>query len=320
VKRGERVLKSVVTKDFCVSDKNFYNYSVDMIRISCKMSSDFFTKKIDSRLIGLSNISRWSTTKLNLFKNNISVNSGDGQAFWIGFISNSELYCGSGGVGNPKHKYNFTLEFNPNKIHDNILLDRLIKYIFSLSYDSFVSCPLEWSIISCDFAFDINENILNIGGFDKGHKKCIKTFDNGGEDKTYYIGKDNNRLKIYNKKLESGLDFDCTRIELSHSLDKKHVKTILRDRGLFDLKLDKCFPKLHLKEYQFTFEDKAVDSTLRAVLFAVNCGYPVNELSRRYKDKVAEFMNKKSPIEIEASKFNQSLILVLSYYFDYLVV
>ena len=313
-------MKSIVSSNFCVSDENFYNYSVDMIRISCKMSSEFFTKKIDSRLSLLPGVSRWTTTRINLFKNNYCIDDDGGRAFWVGFISNSEIYCGSGGVGNPKHKYNFTLEFNPNKIHDNSSFDKLIKYIFSLSYDDYISFPLEWSIISCDFAFDIKENILNIGGFDKGRKRCLKTFDNGGEDKTYYIGKDDNRLKIYNKKLESNLDYECTRIELSHSLNKKLVRTILRNGNIFDLKLDKCFPNLHLKEYQYTFDDESVDSTLKAVLYAVNCGYPVNELSRRYKDKVSEFMNKKSPIKIEASRFNQSLYLVLYYYFDYMVV
>ncbi|MBQ9658484.1 MAG: hypothetical protein IJV31_06930 [Clostridia bacterium] len=43
-------------------------------------------------------------------------------------------------------------------------------------------------------------------------KSTLLTYDCGGDDKTYYIGKRDNRIKIYNKKIESNLDYDLTRM------------------------------------------------------------------------------------------------------------
>ena len=47
--------------------------------------------------------------------------------------------------------------------------------------------------------------------------------DFGGYDnKTYYIGRSNNRIKIYNKKLESNLDYDLTRVEITSKIDLEY--------------------------------------------------------------------------------------------------
>ena len=134
------------------------------------------------------------------------------------------------------------------------------------------------SIKSVDLAMDIPFNILDIGGFDKGRKKDFRMFSQGGENKTYYIGRTNNRIKIYNKKIESNLDRELTRIEITSKLD-----ITLKNYMFF--KYDVELPKLYLNNYLLTFDD-IEDKTLLAIVYAVQNGFPLNDLSRRYKDKV----------------------------------
>lgn len=302
-------MNSVVFRDFCYEDSNNCIYSIDMIRLSCKISVDYFSKKIDSRLSILNNIEKWQSSKIGEFKHNYKIVDND-NSFWLGFISNSELYCGEGGVGNPKKKYNLTIEFNPNKLRDM----KLLTYLLSLSFEDNLQCPIMWHLVSCDFAFDIETNILNICGFDKGRKRALKIYDNGGDNKTYYIGENNNRLKIYNKRIESNLDYELTRIELTHKVDIDVLDLI---RHKIDLNLSKYFPDLFLKDYQVEFKDFEIDSTLQALVYAVNNGFPLHDLSRRYRDKVKDFLNEKKPIVFDYNGFALALSRVLCFYFPY---
>ena len=147
-KGGETVLIPVVYNDFGVVKEKNYNYSVDMIRLTCQMSFDFFSRKIESRLCSFG-ADKWESSRLGEFNHNFKV-SFDDCSFYVGYLSNAEKYCGSNSVGNPKSKFNLTIEFNPNKCKDNKLLINLL----SLRYDDNISCPLDWSVVSCDFAYD----------------------------------------------------------------------------------------------------------------------------------------------------------------------
>lgn len=132
-------------------------------------------------------------------------------------------------------------------------------------------------------AMDIRVNILDLCGFDKGRKKDFRMFSCGKDNRTYYIGRTNNRIKIYNKKLESNLNYDLTRIEITSKLDLK-----VKDIGIYqyDIKL----PELYLNNYLYTFKDYE-DKTLLAILYAVQSGFSLNDLTRRYKDKVKSLLN-----------------------------
>lgn len=107
-------------------------------------------------------------------------------------------------------------------------------------------------------------------------------FSQGGDNRTYYLGRTNNRIKIYNKKIESGLDYDLTRLEISSKLD---FEVNMIDFYHYDIEL----PELYLNNYLYSFNDYE-DKTLLAVLYAVQCGFNLNDLSRRYKDKVKSLL------------------------------
>lgn len=105
------------------------------------------------------------------------------------------------------------------------------------------------------------------------------------------MGRTNNRIKIYNKKIESGLDYDLTRIEITSKIDLS-IKDILF--YTYNVKL----PDLYLNNYLYTFKDYE-DRTLLAILYAVQSGFALNDLSRVYKDKVKKLLEGNYKINLD---------------------
>lgn len=111
------------------------------------------------------------------------------------------------------------IEFNPNKILEEVLND-----VFFIK-----NCSLDFSISRCDIAFDFPFNrsyvklVRNNNAVYKLDYKSICNF-------TEYLGSrnTNNFLKIYNKTLESDLEYDCTRIEitLDYPFDKINLPLV----------------------------------------------------------------------------------------------
>lgn len=132
-------------------------------------------------------------------------------------------------------------------------------------------------------------------------------FSKGGEDRTYYIGRTNNRIKIYNKKIESGLDYDLTRLEITSQLD---YEVNLIDFYKYDVNL----PDLYTNDYLYTFKDYE-DKTLLAILYAVQSGFNISDLSRRYKDKVKNLLEGGSKIDIDNKYCTEVIKKCIKYIF-----
>lgn len=279
---------------------NDFTYCIDMIRLSCEITFDFFETKILSRKpVYKEKLKDWNSTRITDFQYNFNYIDND-CSFWFGFISNKEKISKGKSLSNPKTCFNFTVEFNPNKVKNN----KFLLHILNMTSD--------WVIKACDFAVDVKTNILNICGLDKGRKDCLVTYDMGGCNKTYYIGKGDNRLKIYNKTLESGLNYDLTRIEITKYFDNlplSKVKTFVYDGYI---------PELFIKEFQLSLDDYSTDRTLFALVYAVTNGYPLHNLSRDYKKKVKDFLKKKKPIDIDFHCMTKCLYSYLYYYFPFI--
>lgn len=165
-----------------------------------------------------------------------------------------------------------------------------------------------WTIKSLDIAMDLKINIMDLCGLDKERKKDFRMFTQGFDNRTYYMGRTNNRIKIYNKKIESKLDYDLTRVELTSKLDID-IKDILL--YYYDAKL----PDLYLNNYLYTFSDYK-DKTLLAILYAIQSGYCINDLPRIQKQKVKKLLEGNYKINLSNEYCTKAIQQCICYIFN----
>lgn len=269
-------------------------YSIDMLRLKTRITFSLFSE-LEFRLktIWKDRLKRqYVSSEPYSFKYNYVVSSGEDNSFWFGFFHNSEVSS-----QNENTKYNFTVEFNPNKIKD----DNILKYILNMAGD--------WYIKSYDVAIDIKVNILDII-YDMSGKRVAHIISNGYDDRTIYLGKGDGRIKIYNKKKERGLNvpYELTRVEISKEL---------KDFSISNIKLYKFsgnLPVLYLNQYLYTFKDYE-DKTLLGLLYAVQNGFPLRDLTRVYKKKVKNLLEGGYKILFDDKGINKALSQTILYYF-----
>lgn len=268
-------------------------YSVDMLRLKTYMSFSTFSElEFRLKLVWKDYIKQeYTSPKINNFFYNYVIEIEEGQSFWFGFLHNTEKR------DEKNEFYNFTIEFNPNKLKDN----NILLYILGLSG--------KWFLKSLDLAMDLKVNILDLN-VDFSGRKQMKIFSKGYDDKTIYIGKDEARIKIYNKKIESKLNIlgDLTRVEVSRSFD---------DFPITDIKFFKFgdkFPNIYLNEYVYSLSDYD-DKTLFAILYAVQNGFPLKDLTKTYKRKIKNLLQGGYKILFDEKSATQVINQTQLYYF-----
>lgn len=210
----------------------------------------------------------WISDRIMCFKYNYSIEIEEGKGLYFAFMHNTENVK----FDKENSLYNFTIEFNPNKLKDN----KLLMHLLNISG--------KWFLKSYDMAFDVPINILDLITDMSG--RSFERVDNRGYDnKTIYLGKNDGRVKIYNKKIESDLNIinDMTRIEISREVedfDISHVKI---------LNYDNNFPIIYTNNYIYSLSDYN-DKTLLALLYAVQNGFPIRDLTKTYKSKVKNLL------------------------------
>lgn len=248
--------------------KDNITYSLDMIRLKT-----YFTYEIYSSLdyylrsyFGNCIKKYWISDRIMQFKYNWVIEIEEGVSFYIAFHHNNEKKDDHEG------KYNFTIEFNPNKLK----MSPLLLHILDLGFD--------WYIKSYDIAFDVPISILDLI-WDLSGRNMEKIDNRGYDNKTIMIGKGDGRVKIYNKKRESDLNIlnNMTRIEISREVEDFPLKSI----KIF--KYDNNFPVIYTNNYIYSMSDYK-DKTLLAILYAVQNGFPLRDLSKTYRKKIKELL------------------------------
>lgn len=138
--------------DFNLISGDNINYTVDMLRLRTNLTSFEFSKLEFMINTVYKDIVRenYQSTGISNFKYNYVIELKENSSYWFGFIHNSELTNGNSSMQNERREYNFTVEFNPNKVE----VKGLLKYILHLSTN--------WIIKSIDMAMDVKVNILDI--------------------------------------------------------------------------------------------------------------------------------------------------------------
>lgn len=120
------------------------------------------------------------------------------------------LGIGFNGVKSQDKKLCF-IEFNPNKLYDCYELIRVLRFLNNRE--------VYLDLVSYDIAIDIpyNKKFVSLVKDRRIYKKFC--YDVGGSNNTEYLGQsaDAGRVKLYNKTIESDLDYECTRLELTTS-------------------------------------------------------------------------------------------------------
>jgi len=245
-------------------EQNNMMYSIDMMRLKTYITFEKWTEiEFVIKTFYGDKHKFYTTAKSRDFFYNYVIEIEEGISFWIGFLHNAEKRSQS-----DFKKYNMTIEFNPNKVKKNGLLMRIL------------NVSGEWYLKSYDLAIDVKININDIIP-DISGKSAYQLRMNSFNDKTIYIGKGNGRIKIYNKKIEAEMEGlgELTRIEQSIDADDFDISKV------HFAKVPDKLPKIYLNKYLYSLSDYD-DKTLFAILYAVQSGFPIKNLTYTYKQKI----------------------------------
>lgn len=288
--------KWVVIYNMYLKSSELFNvtYSIDMLRLKTYISYSTFTE-IEFRFETAYKqylVDKYTSARIGNFFYNYKIEIEEGKSFWFGFLHNTEKR------EERNDMYNFTIEFNPNKLKDNFVL----MYLLNLSGN--------WMIKSMDIACDVPVNILDIV-YDKGRKRSCRIFSNGWDDRTIYLGKGDGKIRIYNKKIESGLNIkgDLTRVEIHKEYDDFPINNIK-----FFIVPEEIFPKVYTNKYIYSLKDYE-DKTLFAIVYAVESGLDLSFLTRRYREKVKNLLQGGNEIKFSHKTVADLVRQVIYFYF-----
>lgn len=268
-------------------------YSIDMLRLKTYISFTTFSElEFRFKTVWKNYVKReWSDARIKNFFYNYSIEIEEGKSFWFGFLHNTEKR------EDRNEFYNFTIEFNPNKLKDN----NILLYILGLSGN--------WYLKGLDLAMDLKVSILDLN-LDFSGRQVMKIESHGYDDKTISLGKGDGRLKVYNKKKESNLNIlgDLTRVEISRQFEDFEIRKIKF------FKFGEHFPSIYLNHYVYSLSDYD-DKTLLAILYAVQSGFPIKDLTKTYKKKIKNILQGGYKILFDEKTASQVVSQTIFYYF-----
>lgn len=219
-------------------DENNYIYSCDMVRLNFTLCIAFdFSNWLDSYYDDIRFSIKFFINKKSVgykYLYNIAIDDGDFKcSFAIGLCLNSLAENNLKGF----------IEFNPNKC--------MKLQLFYDFYCSLFAYLQELSLVRFDVAIDIpiNRKYCKL----KRNYRCNYDFeiveskigDNLNRSLTEYQGRRNNNkfTKLYDKKAESHLDYDLTRLEYTFTADEKDFDSLAEvhiydEQIVKDLQLD----------------------------------------------------------------------------------
>lgn len=268
-------------------------YSLDMLRLKTYVDYTVYSNlEFYFRTFYADKIKKfWISDRIMQFKYNYSIEIEEGKSFYLGFHHNNEK--------KDEHKgcYNLTIEFNPNKLKNNVL----IMHILNLSGN--------WFIKSYDIALDVRININDLI-WDMSGRNIEKIDNRGYDSKTVMLGKGDGRVKLYNKKKESDLNIlgDMTRIELSREVEDFEVRKVKI------LNYDNIFPNVYINNYVYSLSDYK-DKTLLALLYAVQNGFPLRDLTKTYRSKIKNMLEGGYKIKFSNKLVTDLLRQTMFFYF-----
>lgn len=199
---------------------------------------------------------------MGAFKMQFSISLPDGGSFWVGV-----------GLNTTKTNYGrIRLEFNPNKVAGYDCFRKVLACLNNSSH------PMHTCILRYDLAVDFP--VLRSNAFLVKDRRIKHTIDDGLENRTEYLGMGSHpgRVKLYNKQIESKLNYPLTRLELT-----------LDPESRYD---DVNWPAVYfVRDLQMAFDEFKLNDTERFILGALIQGYgSLSQLGRKTREKLSKVM------------------------------
>lgn len=246
---------------------DLYTITIDNIVIDFNLiSSNTFEqlKKLFENLVQVNGaeIVSWSSFKPGTFQNQFSIRLHDGRSFWVG--------CALNGATTVWGRYR--IEANPNKVGDTEVFKETLSFFVNHAYLTKVA------IKRFDLAIDIpvpRNNCFLV----KDRRMYIER--RHGQEWTQYLGSKSSavgRVKLYNKQVESKLEYPLTRLELT--LDPNVPYESIN------------FPKVYyLLADESACSSVRITATEKFILNAVLQGYgSLNDLGRKTRAKIEQLL------------------------------
>jgi hypothetical protein len=261
-------------------------YSLDKLTVEFEMSKDKVQQLMNKYSMNV-NFEQWESKQLSKCRYNYTVSLDDDHSFYIGFCPNwkkRDAYIDTGRV-----------EFNPTKVGYDLVFQSIYGEI--LSFAGMLLKPLKF-----DLAIDLPV------ARDKVHlikdKRTYEEYSNSQSDRTQYLGKRNapGRVKIYNKALESKLDIDLTRLEITVDYDNRSVSEV-----------GKLIPEMYiLDSFQFSIDMPGTDKVI--MLSVLSDLSLLKILGRKKAEKIKAYLaDMQLNLSLDTEKYNQVLDTIQTY-------
>lgn len=252
----------------------FSTYSIDMVRYQFEVLDNSFVK-----------LQKWFNDSYKIHIETYGINTGmfKYKYFYSLNYGDSSVKVGLGFNGiNKSDMYKGFIEFNPNKI---LAIDKnknVFKYPEALEEIQYIiRMSVECRLVRWDLAIDmpIDRGLIQLV---KDNRKYSLSM-HSEIDKTEYLGRRNNNgfVKLYNKTVESKLDYDLTRLEITCDADRDVV-------GIYEM-----IPKLLYVRYQCEIDFKSLSLSdkdrLLVELLRLHPDY-FKKLNYRNREKFKEYV------------------------------
>lgn len=224
------------------------------------------------------------------YKNNLSFTLSNESSFYLGYKHNS----------NKIGACSFKVELNPNKCLPCDFVDKLLSFLICRC--KFKTLRISQADIAMDFRIPRKNFYL------EKDKRIYSTCNDGADNVTEYLSRHNSNgfCKLYNKSVESGLDYDLTRFEITlQDFSHSNVCSVFPKIHYCDysqIKLDETLPKLSQNDEIFV-------ELLR--LHPEKFQY----LSRRKKNTFRPYLSYNAPIyELDWSAFEKLINRMVAYF------
>lgn len=260
-------------------------YSIDMIRFKFELNK-YYQDELYLIIKEIGTYEYFASNKSFHYRELYKIKSED-------LLYSFSLGIGFNGMKSEDRKLCF-VEFNPNKLYDCRALSRIL---------CFLNSRVNLDLVLYDIAIDIpyNKKFVSLVKDKRMYKKFC--YDCEGKNTTEYLGTtaDAGRVKLYNKTIESNLNYDLTRLELT---------TNYTDYLIVEKQLPKLLVFGDLGFLSITKLSKSDYVLLQLLWLCDDPSYYFKQLGRDKQEKIKPFVSSNFSLNFSEKVFNHLMKII----------